>query len=65
MHRIKNNHDFDWKEVQILDSEKHYNKRLISEMIHIIKRKNGLNKQNDTEFLSEVYIPIIDVLSNK
>ena len=48
-----------------MDSEKHYNERLTSEMIHIIKQKNGLYKQNDTEFLLEVYILIIDVVTSR
>jgi len=33
-HRVKYGHDFDWNNVEILDKEPHYNKRLISEMIH-------------------------------
>jgi len=30
-------HDFDWDIVEILDKEIHFNKRIISEMIHIKK----------------------------
>jgi len=36
-HRVKFGHDFDWDNVEILDKEPHYNKRLISEMIYIKK----------------------------
>jgi len=39
-----------------LGDQYNYNKRLIFEMIHLIKqRKNGLNKHNHTEFFSEVH----------
>ena len=62
-HRLSTNHDFDWNDVQILDNESGYNKRLISEMLHIKKQKCGLNKQSDTEFLSETYLPILNLLS--
>jgi len=30
-------HDFNWDDVENLDEEIHYNKRIISEMIHIKK----------------------------
>jgi len=32
------NHSFDWNNVSVLDSEPNYNKRLISEMLHIKER---------------------------
>ena len=47
-HRVNFNHNFRWNDGKILDSESSYNKRLIFEMIQI--KRNGLNKQNDTEF---------------
>lgn len=34
-HRINYNHNFKWKDIKILDNEPSYNKRLISEMVHI------------------------------
>jgi len=61
--RIENNHSFNWKDITIFDNEQNYNKRLISEMIHIIKQKNDLNKQSDTEFLSEAYFPLLNLLT--
>jgi len=62
-HHINLNHNFRWNEVKISDSESSYNKRLISEMIHIRRQKQGLNRQNDIESLSESYLPIIQSLS--
>jgi len=50
-HRLQFNHDFDWNNPKILDKEKYYYKRLISEMINIKLQKNALNLQTDTEFL--------------
>jgi len=32
-------------------------------MVHVIKQKNGLNKQSDTLFLSEAYFPLININS--
>jgi len=52
-----------WNKVEIVDTEPSYGKRLIiSEMIHIKKQLYGLNKQSDTELLSDVYLPIIELL---
>jgi len=34
-HILKLNHKFDWENVKILNAESNYNKRLISEMLHI------------------------------
>jgi len=42
-HRIESHHKFDWGNIKILDQEPSYNKRLISEMIHINRQTNGLN----------------------
>jgi len=47
------NHVFDWKNVQIMNHEHNYHKRLISEMIHIKEQNNGLNCINDTDLLDE------------
>ena len=55
--------NFRWNEMKILDSESSYNKRLISEMILIKRQKQNLNKQNDTESLSEPYLQITQSLS--
>ncbi|KYQ59927.1 hypothetical protein ALC60_01023 [Trachymyrmex zeteki] len=62
-HRIDQNHNFDWDNVEILDREASFNKRLISEMVHIKRQTHGLNKQNDTESLPESYLNIIQSLS--
>ncbi|KYN35716.1 hypothetical protein ALC56_09916, partial [Trachymyrmex septentrionalis] len=59
-HRLLHNHDFQWDDVQILDEEPSYRKRLISEMLHIKKQKNSQNLQTDTESLHKAYIPIIN-----
>lgn len=61
-HRINLNHNFKWEDITILDTENHYNKRLISEMIHIKRQKNSLNLQTDTESLPTAYDNIINNL---
>jgi len=58
-HRVNFSHDFDWENVEVLDEEAHYNKRLISEMIFIKKQSNGLNLHRDTELLDPIYFDII------
>jgi len=61
LHRLESSHEFDWDNIKILDEEPIYNKKLISEMIHIKRQKNGLNNQNDTDSLPESYSPIINL----
>jgi len=61
-HRLDYDHDMNWNEVEIVDTEPSYGKRLISEMINIKKQLHGLNKQSDTELLSDIYLPIIELL---
>ena len=58
-HRLNFNHDFGWDKVEILDRERCYGRRLISEMLHIKSQDFGLNKQEDTEFLPESYLPLL------
>ena len=58
-HITETNHDFDWEKF-ILDFEKNYRKRNISEMIHITEQKNGLNLMKDTELLDNSYFNILD-----
>jgi len=54
-HRLQYNHDFDWEGVEILDVERNFNKRMISEMINIKCQKKGINLQTDTETLDRAY----------
>lgn len=60
-HRLSHNHEFNWDNVEILDNERMYSKRLISEMIHIKKQTNSINKQNDTEQFPDAYLPFIKI----
>ena len=59
--RIELGHDFEWNDVKILDKEPVYNKRLISEMLHIRSQTSSLNKQEDTEQLPNSYLPIVNL----
>jgi len=61
-HRLQFNHDFDWDNAKILDKEKYYYKRLISEMINIKLQKDTLNLQTDTECLQHAYVEILNKL---
>jgi len=44
----------------VLDEEINFNKRLISEMIHIKKQKQGLNLKKDTDLLHPIYNELLD-----
>jgi len=63
-HRLQN-HDFDWGNVRILDNESAWYRRIISEMIYIKTQTNGLNKQSDTEMLSDSYNLILQKLKSE
>jgi len=63
-HILNHNHSFNWKDIKILDSEPNYNKRLISEMLHIKEQAHGINLKKDTEYLDESYFNLFDTLSN-
>ena len=62
-HKINFQHDFDWDNIEILDHEPFYHKRLVSEMLHIKRQKNSINLQTDTEGLHQSYNIAIDRLS--
>ena len=62
-HIIKENHSFDWDNTRILDIEKNFYKRLISETIHIKEQKNSINLNKDTELLDCAYFDILKELS--
>lgn len=57
------NHEFDWHNIQILDVEHNYQKRLISEMIHIKSQECNINAQKNTECLDDAYTCIIKELA--
>ncbi|KYN14005.1 hypothetical protein ALC57_13796 [Trachymyrmex cornetzi] len=61
-HRLNLNHDFDWEDVKIMDTERWFYRRRISEMLYIKLQKNSLNLQSDTDFLHESYMPILEQL---
>jgi len=63
-HILNYNHSFNWQDIKILDTEPNYNKRLISEMLHIKEQANGINLKKDTEFLDQSYFNLLDTLSN-
>lgn len=48
----------------MLDLEDSYKKILISEMLFIKRQKMALNKQSDTDLLSDAYSTLINTLSN-
>jgi len=61
-HRLNHNHEIDWMNVKILDNERFYWKRIISEMVNIQLQNNALNQQTDTEYLHNTYTSILNRL---
>jgi len=59
-HRLEFGHEFNWDNSKIVDKEKQYYRRLISEMINIKSQKNAINLQADTELLSQSYVEILN-----
>jgi len=59
-HRLECIHDFDWNNPTILDKEKQYYRRLISEMINIKIHSGTINLQSDTESLHHSYCEIFN-----
>jgi len=59
-HRLGNNHEFNWDNPIILDKDKLYYRRLISEMIYIKSHNNSINLQSDTEVLQHTYVEILN-----
>jgi len=53
----------DWNNVNILDSKPNYNKRLISEMLHVKEHINNINLQKDTELLDSSYFCLLNNFS--
>ena len=52
-------HNFDFKEVTILEEKTKFKKRLCLKMIHIQKNNNSINFRTDIENLSDIYFNII------
>jgi len=58
LHQV--NHNLNWNNIQILDSELFFQKRLISEMIF---KKTYVSKQ-DTDQLLDIYVPTLNIMSS-
>jgi len=58
-HILNTGHNFDWDNTAIIDTESHFNKRLISESLHIKRHSHNINKKTDTELFPDIYLPIL------
>jgi len=63
-HIFNTNHKIDWDNTKILDRETNYNKRLISECIHIKRHAHNINKKTDTDLFPDNYLPILYKIKN-
>ncbi|XP_055842777.1 uncharacterized protein LOC129909729 [Episyrphus balteatus] len=55
LHCIDEGHRPNFTDVDILDTEKHYSKRMLIEMLHILDTDNTVNRRSDCEGLSNIY----------
>ncbi|XP_055852385.1 uncharacterized protein LOC129916440 [Episyrphus balteatus] len=55
LHCIDEGHRPDFNNVDILQTEKHYSKRMLLEMLHILDTDNTVNRRSDCEGLSNIY----------
>ena len=58
-HQLNEMHELNWDNIRILDTEQSLMKKRISEMIYIKGQISGINKQSDTEVLSDIYLPLL------
>jgi len=58
-HRLDTRYNIDWDKTLIIDTKKFFNKRLISERLHIKRQTNSLNKKTDTELFPDIYLPTL------
>ena len=61
-HCHSNRHEIDWQNVNILDRVGNWSSRILSEMLHIHLEASPLNKKEDTNTLSKLYVYVLDNL---
>ncbi|KAJ8672244.1 hypothetical protein QAD02_003503 [Eretmocerus hayati] len=64
-HMKRNNHEFDFESVDILDVEKNWHRRILSEMVHIRLQSNPINIKEDTHNLHKSYAPLLRAMNRK
>ena len=64
VHEREKLHEFDWNNIKILDQEANYNKRLLSEMIHINRERNSINRKEDVLNLSTTYFSLLRIFNS-
>lgn len=59
-HSLENHHKFDFERASVEARERHYGKRLILEMVHIVKAgDHSINKRTDVDRLNAVYVNLL------
>ena len=64
-HCVGKEHNINWNKISILDFERNYWKRRTSEMLHIHLKSSSLNKKEDTRFLHDAYVSVLDNIKHK
>ena len=55
-------HDFNWENLNILDFESNWNKKIISEMINIKTNAHAIHKKEDVRNLSNTYQFLFNIM---
>ena len=63
-HQLGFNHEFDWKNTEIVDYVSNYRKRSKSEVIHIKFNKFSINKKEDIFTMKRIYYSLCNRLNS-
>ena len=63
LHKRKYEHEFDYDNTKIVDNEKQFYKRRISEMLYIGLTENSINRKEVVQTLNHCYKPLLRLLN--
>lgn len=64
-HSVDNNHQPDFANVEILQTERNVSKRYTLETLHILNNHNNMNRKQDTQNISTVYCALVSSKQNR
>ena len=64
-HQLRTNHDFDFNDTKILDTESNYYKRTFSEMSHIQNHQKNLNRKQNTQHLKYFFKNTLNLIKKR
>ena len=55
-------HDFDWENLNIVDFESNWNKKIILDIINMKTNAHAINKEEDVQKLCNIYQPLFNIM---